>query len=145
MEWVVIPLVTVLGMVGGQCWKPARRFFVPIISVALYCYKCNRDGTRVDHKKVVALLAEAVALSSGYGENSKYYKLCGGRWWLVRLIYGLMVGFPVALAGFVWGALIMPLAYMVRFNYSFKVGKYDFLWQDFYTYSLLGYCIWMVV
>ena len=136
MEWIVIPVVTVLGMMGGQKIKALRRYGIPTLSLVI-----GKKGKKRD--KFLLLLA--LFLSMGYGENSKLYELCGGKWWLVRLVYGVMVGVPVVLAGYVWGALIMPLAYMVRFNYSFKVGKYDFLWQDFYTYSLLGYCIWMVV
>ena len=82
----------------------------------------------------------------GYGENSKFYKYTGGRKWLVRLLYGLVVGGVVALAGFVWALLIMPLAYMVRFPFSFKITPTkDFLWQDFYTFSCLGYCIWRAI
>lgn len=135
--WVIIPIVTLLGMAGGQYAKSIRRYAISISALTL-------SWGRKDKKRWWLTLL-AVFLSIGYGENSKLYKLCGGRQWLIRALYGLMVGVPVALAGFAWGLLIMPLAYVVRFNYSFKVGKYDWLWQDFYTYSLLGYCIWEAV
>ena len=140
MEVLIIPLVIILGMMGGQFFKASRRYILPISSVLMGLRKKKERSNRE-----YFLLLLMAALSIGYGENSKLYKLTGGRKWLVRLIYGSMVGSIIALAGFVWALLIMPLAYMVRFPYSFKIGKYDFLWQDFYTFSLMGLCIWRVI
>ena len=137
MEWMIIPIVIVFGMIGGQCHKWVRRYLIPLTSTAFVVKKKKWRAT--------VLLLLAIALSMGYGENSKFYKYTGGRKWLVRLIYGSMVGSIIALAGFVWALLIMPLAYMIRFPYSFKIGKYDWLWQDFYTFSLLGICIWRAI
>ena len=137
MEWMIIPIVIVLGMIGGQFLKPIRRFGIPIASLVTAWKKKKR--------REWFLLLLSIFLSMGYGENSKFYRWFGGRKWLVRMVYGLLVGGAVALAGFVWAILIMPLAYMVRFPYSFKIGKYDWLWQDFYTFSLLGFCIYMCI
>ena len=137
MEWMIIPVVTVMGMIGGQALKWTRRFVLPVSSVLI--------GLRKKNKRTYWLALLAIVLSMGYGENSKLYKLTGGRKWLIRLIYGGLVGGVVALAGFVWALIIMPLAFMIRFPYSFKIGKYDFLWQDFYTYSCLGCCIWRTI
>lgn len=81
-------------------------------------------------------------LSIGYGENSTLMKWCGGKDWLVRIVYGLLLGIIVAGVGFVYAIIIMPIVWLIRLPYSFKVGKYDFLWEDFVRYSALGACIW---
>jgi hypothetical protein len=137
MEWIIIPIVTVLGMIAGQKFKQLRRFGIPIASLTVAIKKKKY--------RAMALLLLGVFLSMGYGENSKFYKWTGGRKWLIRLIYGFLVGLPVAIAGFYWSLIIMPLGFVIRFPFSFKIGKYDFLWQDFFTYSLLGGCIYMVL
>lgn len=138
MEWIVIPITIALGMLGGQMMKWTRRFGIPLSSLAVVV---SKEKTRKDWKKyVLALLA--LVLSMGYGENSKLSKLCGGRDWLVRMVYGVLLGIIVAVAGFVYGVIIMPLIWVLHIPYSFKIGKYDFLWEDFVRYSGLGFCIW---
>ena len=86
-----------------------------------------------------------LVLTMGYGVDSKLSKLLGGKDWLVRLVYGLLVGGVVALAGFVWSVIALPIAFWVRINGSFKVGKYDFIYEDFVRYSVLGVCIWRCI
>lgn len=81
----------------------------------------------------------------GYGEDSKLMKLCRGKEWLVRIVYGLLVGGVVALAGFVYGIIVMPLIWSVKLPYSFKIGKFDWLLEDFVRYSTLGFCIWRCI
>ena len=137
MEWMIIPIVTVLGMMGGQFCKPLRRYVLPTASMLMGWKKRNK------RKYFLGLLL--VILSMGYGVDSKLGKILGGKDWLVRLVYGLLVGGVVAIAGFVWSVIIMPIAFWVRINYSFKIGKYDFIIEDFIRYGCLGICIWRVI
>ena len=135
MEWIAIPIVIVLGMLGGQTWKWTRRYVLPASVILI-------DINNSKNKKKYWLLLLMLVLTMGYGVDSKLGKLLGGKDWLVRLVYGLLVGIVVALAGFVWSVIVMPIAWLVRIPYSFKVGKFDFLWEDFVRYSALGLCIW---
>ena len=137
MEWIIIPIVIVLGMIGGQALKWTRRFVLPVSSVLI--------GLRKKNKRTYWLALLALVLSMGYGENSRLSKLCGGRDWLVRWVYGLLLGIVVACAGFVYGVIIMPIVWLVHLPYSFKIGKYDWLWEDFVRYSALGICIWRAI
>lgn len=136
MLWTIIPIVTVLGMVGGQTAKWTRRYLLPSVSI-LYGSKKS--------KKVYWLGLLAPVLSMGYGKDSKLNKLLGGKDWLVRMVYGAMIGGIVGLAGFAWSVIVMPLAFLVRIPYSFKIGKFDWLWEDFVRYSALGVCIWRAI
>ena len=137
MEWIIIPIVIVLGMMGGQFLKPLRRFGIPIASLTV-AYKKKKY-------REMALLLLGVVLSMGYGENSRLSKLCGGRDWLVRWVYGLLLGGIIAVSGFVYAVIIMPLVWLLHVPFSFKIGKYDFLWEDFIRYSALGICIYQCI
>lgn len=86
-----------------------------------------------------------LVLSMGYGVDSKLGKLCGGRDWLVRWIYGLLVGGVVAISGFVYSVILMPLAFLFRSNFSLKLGDYDLILEDFVRYLTLGFCCWRVI
>ena len=134
MEWLIIPIVIVMGMIGGQKFKAIRRYGIPITSLSV--------GLKKKKWKTAVLVLLSLVLSMGYGENSKLSKLLGNRDWLVRLVYGLLLGIILAIFGFVWSIVILPIAWLVRIPYSFKIGKYDWLWEDFVRYGALGICIW---
>ena len=137
MEWLIIPVVVILGMMGGQFLKPLRRYGIPIAAILA--------SIKRREKRKYWLISLMVVLSMGYGVDSKLGKLLGGRDWLVRWVYGLLVGGVVALAGFVYGIILMPIAFLFRCNFSFKIGKYDFIMEDFIRYSTLGFCIFQCI
>ena len=128
-------------MIGGQAIKAIRRFGIPISSLIFILR--NEKNKKEWNKYLLGFLA--FVLSMGYGENSTVSKWLGGRDWLVRLVYGLLLGVIVASAGFVYAVIIMPVIWLAKIPYSFKVGKYDFLWEDFVRYSALGLCIWRAI
>ena len=136
MEWIVIPVVTFLGMLGGQKFKLSRRAGIPLAGIAF---------AKKDKKNSYLLGLLFIVLSMGYGVDSKLGKWLGHRDWLIRWVYGLLVGLIVALAGFVYGIILMPIAFLFRSNFSLKVGKYDLILEDFIRYLTLGFCIWRVV
>jgi hypothetical protein len=131
--------ITALGMIGGQCKKWTRRYVLPSI-VSLYTYY------RLKKKKWKATLFLPLigVLSMGYGEGSTirtFIKKFVDEPWadrLTRISIGLLLSIPFVLFFGKWYAsLVLPVAYSVRAG-GFKIGKYDWLWEDFIRYSCLG-------
>jgi len=138
MEWMIIPLVIVMGMIGGQFLKVVRRYGTPISSLIFVV--SNKEKRK--NWKIYLLALLALVLSMGYGQNSRLSKLCKGNDTVVRLIYGFLLGLIIGIAGFWYAIFIMPFVWVKHLPYSFKIGKYDFLWEDFLRYGALGFCIW---
>ena len=128
-------------MLGGQLFKASRRYGIPISSLIFVL----KDKEKRKEWRRYALGFLAFVLSMGYGESSSLSELLGGRDWLVRMVYGLLLGTIIAIAGFVYAIIIMPLIWLLHLPYSFKIGDYDFLWEDFVRYSALGFCIWRAI
>ena len=140
MNWLLVPIITVLGMVGGQWGKWLRRFGIPSTAITYNIIK-DIQYKRIRWKKYFLGLL-AFFLSIGYGENSiliKIFRLD----WLVRIIYGILLSIPFFLVGSKYGIpaiIALPIAWSLRLG-KFKIYKdYDFLWEDFVRYGTLG-CI----
>lgn len=127
----VVFLITLFGMWGGQTMKWTRRYLIPIIAT-LY------TKLKKEHKnKAFILLALIGILSMGYGVNSFLRtKICFNNDALTRIVYGVLLSIPFLILGN-WYALILPIVFSIRAG-GFKIGKYDFLWEDFWRYSTIG-------
>jgi hypothetical protein len=145
MEWLVIPLVTFMGMWGGQLQKWVRRYGIPALAILIDNLSKEDDEDEGVNWRAFFLLLLAGVLSMGYGVDSKLGKLFKSKDWIVRIAYGLLLGAVTSLAGYYYGLIILPIAWSIRLPFSFKIGKFDWLWEDFVRYSALGFCIWRAI
>ena len=129
---IVAIAITALGMIGGQCKKWTRRYIMPSLASAYTVLK--RKKARY---KGLFLLSLIGFLSMGYGEGSWLRNKLGGSDVLTRIVYGALLSIPFWIVGKWWAGLILPGTFLVRAG-SFKVGKYDWLWEDFIRYGSLG-------
>ena len=136
MIWI-IPLIIFLGMWGGQRDKIVRRLGVS--ASAILAIAKDRKGKEKRKGLIFAWLL--VALSLGYGKNSTLLRICGSDW-LTRIVYGLIVSFPFLFFGLWYAPLVLPVAYSIRAG-GFKLGKYDWLWEDFIRFSAIGTLVYI--
>ena len=133
VEILTIIIITVLGMIGGQGFKWARRYLLPIISTI---YIVSKDRSK--KAKAFLFLCLIGILSMGYGENSWLRKLLGGSDKLTRIAYGLIVSIPFLILGKWYAAIALPIAWSVRAG-GFKItNTKDFLFEDLIRYSTIG-------
>jgi len=77
-------------------------------------------------------------LSMGYGENSWLRKVCGGKDWITRIVYGLLLAIPFLFFAKWYALIALPIAFSIRAG-AFEIGwGKQFLWEDFFRYSTLG-------
>lgn len=91
--------------------------------------------------KVSILLLLSGVLSLGYGEDSALRKLCKTDF-LTRIVYGLLLSIPFLFFGKWYASIALPIAFSIRAG-SFKIGRYDFLYEDFIRYATLGVLVVM--
>ena len=137
LELLIIPVVTILGMMGGQgmLGKTPRRYGVPIASLLVAIKKKKY--------KSLFFVIWMVLLSMGYGIDSKLAKVFK-KDWIVRIAYGLLLSVPLIALGSWYGIVALPLAFSIRAG-GFKIWKYDWLWEDFIRYLTLGVLVWLIV
>lgn len=149
MKLLIVPIVTVLGMLGGQKIKGLRRFGIPGTVSLITTYKLLKNRKKLTKNKKVTpleyvLLLLAFILSMGYGENSWLMKVCK-KDWIVRIVYGVILSIPFLILKLWIAPLLLAAAWSVRAG-GFKIYKgYDFLWEDFIRYTTLGVCISLVI
>ena len=138
---LLVVIVTIMGMVGGQMVKGVRRFGIPGITMSWTTYKATKEKPKWREYCLVLL---AFILSMGYGENSWLRKLCKEDW-ITRIAYGLILSVPFLVLQLWVAPLVLALAWSVRAG-GFKIYKdYDFLLEDLVRYFALGLCIGAVV
>lgn len=140
IEILVIPITIVMGMVGGQGHKPFRRYGISLIA-SLATILIVTDNYK--RKAYIAWLLLIAVLSGGYGENSKLMQVFK-RDWIVRIVYGAIVGSIFLLFGFWWAPVVFAAAYSVRAG-GFAIWGRDWLWEDFVRFSVLGVHIHLVL
>jgi len=127
LQLIVISLSAILFSIGGLCWKPARRFILPIIlsGIALYC-------GLIWWKAVGLLICLAISLSMPYGDKTSYP--------LKALTFIAMFASTLWL-GFSWWIVISPVIVFVMFVLSnWKVTQNIVFWRvwEFMTGAYLG-------
>lgn len=134
-----ILLVVILGVVGGQKNKGARRFGIPMVS---FFASLGKPFS----KKNIIIFSFIGLLSIGYGENSWAYTLFGNDT-LVRIAYGAMLAIPFVFYGFKKFLIALPIL-IIAFSIhagSFTFGKLDILCEDIIRYSALGSLIFSLI
>jgi hypothetical protein len=145
--WITAPIlviaVNVLWQIGGQFYKAARRFGVPIVG-ALYMISANHENKELDKGKkplrlTVVFGALTALLCAGYGEDSILKKLCGGREWLTRLamaalIASVFAGYSVSMhhvgPGIPVTYVLNIAAWQIRAGSLCRIWKFDILIED---------------
>lgn len=146
MIWTIIPIVVILWLIGGQCWKPTRRYLIPVIATLYALFLKDK------RKRLFAplLLILSAILSLGYGENSDIRKWLGGSDFWTRVVMGILVAsvpitYGFIVHGFSWQIpLILALnvaSWQIHAGSLFKIGKYDVLIEDICRSLALGVSI----
>jgi len=149
MNLWIVPIVTVMGMIGGQQIKGIRRFGIPGVTALNTTLKIYKERKKTVKEKDVSyweysLLLLSFLLALGYGENSFLMKVCK-KDWIVRIVYGVLLSIPFLILQFWYAPLLLACAWSIRAG-GFKIGKkYDFLYEDLIRYTTLGVCIGIVV
>ena len=73
MNWLLIPIITYMGMQGGQYIKGIRRFGIPGIAITFASIRDIKDKKLRWRLYLLSFLSFLLAM--GYGENSIYMKL----------------------------------------------------------------------
>lgn len=147
MIWLLVPLVTLFGMWGGQKMKWVRRIGIPSVST-FFVLATNPKRKAKEKVKYLWLWLLALILSMGYGENSKIKRLVKYEW-ATRFVYSLLLCVPFIILKQYYAPLLMIPAFQYRSGWlglnTFKIGQYDWLWEDFFRYSMLGICLALTI
>lgn len=148
MTWAHFPLiwavVCVCWLIGGQFWKPARRYVLAVL-MAGYAYWANREAKK---RKVALVFLSCIGLLSlGYGEDSHLKRWCGGSETFTRVAMACLIS-SMFLAYSIMTHHITPLiavtfainigAWQVRAGSLAKIGRYDILIEDLCRASALA-------
>lgn len=140
LEFLVIPITMALGMLGGQGQKLYRRYGISIISSISTALILEKKPAR---KAYIAWLLLIAWLSGGYGEHSILMKIFKHDW-LVRIVYGAILGSIFLIFGFWWAPMAFASAYVVRAG-GFPLWGRDWLWEDYVRFNVLGVHIYLVI
>jgi hypothetical protein len=133
---IIIVLINILWLTGGQGWLWARRYCLPVFAAG-YAYFAQKDKARRWIAGVFVLLA--VFLSMGYGENSAIRKALGGSDTLTRIVMACLISIVFASYSImthptVWGILLTfgvnILAWQIRAGRICRIGSFDVLIED---------------
>lgn len=147
MILLIIPIITILYMIGGQVHKAVRRFGIPTLAVIV----SNWEGKKKDVAiRKALLLSLAIVLSMGYGVESKLMKVFKSDI-LVRIVYPIMLMIPFYVTnamgpGHHWFVMLeltalMCVAFIIPGGSAGKIGKYDILIEDIFRGLALGIVI----
>ena len=143
LKILLVILVTIAGMIGGQRIKGIRRFGIPGIASLITTFKLLKTKKKV-YAKEYTMLVLMFLLALGYGENSFLMKLCK-KDWIVRLCYGCLLSVPFLILGFYFAPIMLMAAWSVRAGGIKLDNGYDILFEDVIRYTTLGICIASVV
>lgn len=142
MIYLIIPIITILYMAGGQWEKSLRRMGVPVSSFIFYLLRQIESDKKKERWKAFGFLLLIPFLMMGYGENSwlrKHMK----KEWAIRLVYAVFLSLPFLL-WFPKYLICLPLligAYQVRAGKITTIGSFDILIEDICRGMALGISI----
>lgn len=157
MSFTIVIGVMLLWILGGQIHKGFRRYGISGGASLIVLWKVL--GARVKGKEVLKTLATIgflltliAVFSLGYGVDSWLIKRLKKEW-LVRVVYGLLVGFPFSIwfmfYKFSWGAVVgCPLSLMGVFSLhlsSVKVKDFEILFEDVLRGLVIGGWMWILL
>ena len=129
---LVVAIITICGMIGGQGWKWIRRYLIPSLA-SLY----TATKKKAKWKSFIYLILMPI-LSMGYGETSKLRRFLGGSDKLTRIVYGLLLSIPFWFVGKGYASIALPLAFLVKAGGIQITPTKDLLFEDLIRYSTLG-------
>jgi len=140
MIYLIVPVIVVLYMIGGQKIKGVRRFGVPGAAVIGSIGYIFDDKTKRLRDKLKPLLFTLLIpmICVGYGENSWLKKKLRYEW-LVRLVYAIGLSLPFIFFGKYF--ICLPLligAYQVHAGSLGKIGSFDILIEDILRGTAIG-------
>ena len=142
MIWLLLPVLVVMGMWGGQRTKGIRRFGIPGLATTVAGIQDIKDKKSRWRRYLLLLLMFVLAM--GYGENSALMKVFK-KDWIVRIVYGVILSIPFVVMGIWVAPLLLAGAWSIRAG-GFKIwGGYDFLYEDLIRYTTLGSLICWVI
>lgn len=147
MVYILFMAAVVLSwMLGGQYGSAWRKYGIITALIALGIWRSLHGGIWWQYIPLLLLCPE---LFLGYGTHSWLEKWLHEDW-EIRLAYALMLWLPIALTaaivGFLWAIPLSCFGLITAFQIhlgSFKIGKKDFLWEDFTRSLTVG--VWVVL
>ena len=135
-------IIMILGMIGGQLEKGARRFGIAGASITAGLVEDFRKKKKPkDKAKRLLYLLLIPTLTMGYGEHSWIRNHLGGSEFLTRLVYAVLLSIPFMAFGVWWAAILLIPAFQIRAGKLGSVGKFDILIEDIVRYLSLGILI----
>jgi hypothetical protein len=134
----------VLWAIGGQAWKPARRFILPLFYSILF-FLTSKD--KKDKIKSVGFLSLIGINSMGYGEDSHLMRLLNNEP-LVRFAYAVLLCIPfffvLPRSHFLVSSILIIFAFQLHLG-AIKLGKYDLLFEDVARSSAIAAAICLAI
>lgn len=135
-------LIMLIGMLGGQIHKAIRRYGISFFGTVALLFS-NEKSTKTRIKKALMLLGLIAAFSIGYGEHSTLSKWIKKEWQM-RLVYAAILSVGFVIFKMWYAPLLLIPVWQIRAG-GFKVGKYDFLFEDMARYLTVGILITILV
>lgn len=135
-KYVLPFIVMILGMIGGQINKEVRRYGIPFTEFFISIFN-KKAGLKESFKKSILFLTLIALFSIGYGEHSWLKKQLKYEW-LCRFVYASFFSLFFIPFGMWYAWPILVAVRQVRSG-GFKIGKYDFLYEDAAWYLVLGF------
>lgn len=139
--WAILFVIgiIVLGLIGGQKNKGARRFGIPGLTFVA--------GLINFRWKNLSFLLLIPVLAMGYGENSFLMGIFHNDT-LVRLAYAVILSIPFAFLGIKRFLIALPLiigAFQIRGGSLASFGGFDILIEDIVRYGVIGILLAMFI
>jgi len=109
---ILLPISSLLGMLGGYRWKWMRRYILPIIFGII----CFIYGISLFNSFLVFLIG-GISFSLPYGENSS---------WIIRILTAISFGLISVPIGLTWWQIIPPITFLICWILS---NKYKLQWK----------------
>ena len=123
-----VVVITILGLLGGQGWKWARRFGIPVFTFIASRFRA------------VPVLLLALPLSMGYGVSSNLMSWLGNDT-LVRLVYAFLISLFFTRKGlrhWFWSAALLIGAFQIHAGSMGHIGSLDILVEDIIRYGIIA-------
>lgn len=139
--WVVS---VVLWCIGGQVWKGARRYVLPLFYFGtLFLTKKEKK----DKIKSISILSMIGTNSMGYGKNSRIMQMLNNEI-LVRALYAAISCLPFVFLltpfQFLISSILIIFAFQLRLG-ALKIGKYDLLFEDVVRSSAIALAVSLAI
>jgi hypothetical protein len=149
----MIQIISTIGIIacwlaGGQWEKSIRRYGISSIIIGLIIWKSMSGGIWWSYIPLILLCPE---LFLGYGTGSWAADVFKKEW-AIRAAYATALAIPIILCGLlqlkligIFSLILLNGAFQIRAGRLFKMGKKDFLIEDFFRSLALSISLWLVL